>query len=137
MLLELPDTLSVLQISPFAGGALTGSDAPNAVWHILGQTNDGTELCRSAGISCPHEAGLALFRLAQRRPGLGLAYHDAFDRTCARDAETFCNRLAEVMWEAIERDGNVADDPEAYADLADDHPIDALRTGFLEAAGMI
>lgn len=137
MLLELPDNLSVLQISPYAGDVLTGSDAPNAVWYILGQSNDGTELCRTAGIICPNEAGQALFRLTQRARINGLSYHDAFERTSAKEAEAFGSRLAELMWEAIERDGNVPDDPEAYANLADHHPIDALRTGFLEAAGII
>ena len=137
MLLELPDTLSVLQVSPFAGDVLTGSDAPNAVWHILGQSNDGTELCRTEAITCANEAGQALFRLTQRARVFNLAYQDAFDRTNANEAEAFIDRLAELMWEAIERDGDVPDDPEAYADLADDHPIDALRTGFLEAAGIL
>lgn len=137
MLIDLPANLAVLQISPYAGDRLTGSDAPNAIWHILGQANDGTELFRTAGITCPTQAGLELARLTQRAAIHGLAYHDAFDRTTAPEAEAFGDRLAEVMWDAIDREGDVPDHPEDYAKLADGHPIDALRNSFLEAAGIL
>lgn len=136
MIINLPDNLSVLQISPFAGDVLTESDAPNAMWHILGQARDGTELFRSTGMRCPNIAGLELHRITTRAIISSLVYHDAFDRTNAAEAESFGDRLAEVMWNAISRAGDISDHPEEYARLADGHPICELRTGFLEAAGI-
>lgn len=134
MLIELPEDVSVLQISPFKGDTLTGGEASGAKWHILGQSNDGTQLFRSAQITCPNAAGVELYRLSKRVAATTFVYHDAFDRANAADAASFGDRMAEILWDSIEREGDIPDEPEQYGKLADNHPLDELRTGFLEAA---
>lgn len=137
MFIELPETTAILRISPYLEGGLSDGATAGVEWHIAALNGQGRELYRSEGIPCPSRAGAELHALWVSAGSCGLIYHDAIDRVMDGGAEGFGDRLAEVLWDAIDRDTHIPDDPEHYAPLADGHPIDALRFAFLEAASII
>ncbi len=130
-----------LRVSPCKGNVFADSLYSPETWRIACLDKDGIECVPPFDHRCPEVAGATLYRLYRVQLLLGystsLRYADRESTAEDTTAAGFADRLAEVMWDHIEANEALPDHPEDYGPKADEHPIDALRTGFMTAAGII
>lgn len=129
------------RISPVIGIVLASPVASNVSWRVVGVDEEGHECGPSSEHDCPLDAGVFLFGAYESQKtestGLALRYADIEATAVDTTASGFGDRLAEVMWDHIEAHEDLPDHPEDYGHSADDHPLDALRSGFLTAADIL
>lgn len=129
--------IAYLRIAPLADGGLAYGDRDDVQWLITGYDKHFNEVLRGKDTRDPYTAGLILHGLYAEHGEADLIYHDAIERSVASSPDQFGDDLSTLMWSYIEQEHDLPDHPEEYVGFADGHPLDQLRTGFLEAAKII
>ena len=131
-----------VKLMPMLDGAPALPAAPGILWIVSGVDAEGTALSTFETCNEPELAGIAAFErfTLARAAGMpcNLRYADAEFAAYAEEPEAFADRLAELVWDHIDMEcpDGAPDDPESYGMVADDHPLDQLRSAFMEAAGI-
>ncbi|WP_276862296.1 MULTISPECIES: hypothetical protein [Haematobacter] len=135
--------IEAVKLMPTLEGAPALPSSPNVIWIVAGVDAEGTIITTFEACPEPELAGVAAYERYMTSQAAGLpcylCYVDAEFDARADQPEAFADRLGELVWDHIdlEHPEGAPDAPEAYGPVADDHPLDHLRSAFMEAAGII